>query len=360
MKSNKNILLIQFECIHSYHIDLINQFIENGYYIDIRYIIQGTSEALINELKNIENIRIYPFVNNIYFDSYKTCKLIFDNNYKIIISSGFRRIDFIFCSLISKFVQSKNICMYDTFFIKNRIFNFFDIKIIGYIFRKIWDYSLVPGESQKKFSKLLGFSNSKIFTGAIQPDKNFYSTNTNNFTKKYTEKSKLKVIFVGRLVIDKGFDILIEVWKDILSEFPEAILTIVGSGPLLNNIVGIKNIEYMGGNLKPIDIALLFNEAHIFILPSRFEPWGVVVAEACSSGLPLLVSSKCGSVSDYLINNFNGYIIEPDYNSIKENLIKILNLSNDKKILMSKNSIFVSSSRINNLVAKSIIDELNN
>ena len=61
-----------------------------------------------------------------------------------------------------------------------------------------------------------------------------------------------------------------------------------------------------------------------FILPSKYEPWGVVVHEAACSGLPLILSDSVGSRNELLINNHNGRV------SIKillQALVKQFNLS---------------------------------
>lgn len=48
----------------------------------------------------------------------------------------------------------------------------------------------------------------------------------------------------------------------------------------------------------------------IACLPSYLEPWGVVVHEYCQIGMPLLLSTGCGSATEFLIPGFNGYLFE--------------------------------------------------
>ncbi|MBK9509643.1 MAG: glycosyltransferase [Cytophagaceae bacterium] len=51
--------------------------------------------------------------------------------------------------------------------------------------------------------------------------------------------------------------------------------------------------------------------ADVFILPSFSEPWGLVVNEAMACGMPVLVSERCGSAADLVIENENGYTFDP-------------------------------------------------
>jgi glycosyltransferase involved in cell wall biosynthesis len=49
-----------------------------------------------------------------------------------------------------------------------------------------------------------------------------------------------------------------------------------------------------------------------FVLPSRHEPWGVVIHEFAAAGLPLITSEACGASTHFLINNHNGYVCPTD------------------------------------------------
>ena len=52
--------------------------------------------------------------------------------------------------------------------------------------------------------------------------------------------------------------------------------------------------------VQPHDMPDLFARASVFVLPSNYEPWGVVIHEALSSGMPVLCSDKCGAAYDLL------------------------------------------------------------
>jgi glycosyltransferase involved in cell wall biosynthesis len=69
-------------------------------------------------------------------------------------------------------------------------------------------------------------------------------------------------------------------------------------------------VQFAG--LKPArETTPYFAFAGCFVLPSSREPWGLVVNEAMASGLPVIVSRKCGCAEDLDENGANGYLFDP-------------------------------------------------
>jgi glycosyltransferase involved in cell wall biosynthesis len=88
-------------------------------------------------------------------------------------------------------------------------------------------------------------------------------------------------------------------------------LTCRGSGPdaaLLEGVPGIAD----GGFAQPAQLPDIFAEHGAFVLPSRFEPWGVVIAEAAASGLPVVCSTACGAAADLVRPYYNGVVVAPE------------------------------------------------
>lgn len=126
-------------------------------------------------------------------------------------------------------------------------------------------------------------------------------------TKDYTKR----FLFIGRLSIEKNIQLLVEIFNNL----PEYTLTIIGIGPLEEELKRISkpNIKVIGKveNNKIKDYFLLND---IFILPSISEPWGLVIEEALYFGMPVIVSNKCGA-NELIENEKNGYIL--NFNEIK-------------------------------------------
>ena len=104
---------------------------------------------------------------------------------------------------------------------------------------------------------------------------------------------------MGRVHKIKGFDMLIDAFNLFLQEDKDAKLIIAGGddgmGEQLNNQINILNIEnsvFLIGAIDFVEKKMLLNNCDYFTLASEFESFGIVVAEALSCGLPVVVSNK--------------------------------------------------------------------
>lgn len=127
--------------------------------------------------------------------------------------------------------------------------------------------------------------------------------------------ARMRLLSVGRLAAQKDHATLIEAFALNSREFPQWNLRIVGEGPLLNELsaladrLGIRDrVELPGPNPRISDE---FAAAHLFAMPSRYESFGLVVAEALAHGLPVVGFTDCTGVNELVIPGRNGILIEP-------------------------------------------------
>jgi glycosyltransferase involved in cell wall biosynthesis len=66
------------------------------------------------------------------------------------------------------------------------------------------------------------------------------------------------------------------------------------------------------GFVQAADLPALLAESGCLVLPSRFEPWAVVIHEAAAAGLPVVCTWVCGAAPHLVIDGYNGVIISPD------------------------------------------------
>ena len=79
--------------------------------------------------------------------------------------------------------------------------------------------------------------------------------------------------------------------------------------------------------------------AGVFVLPSRFEPWGVVVHEMAAAGFPMILSDAVGAATQFLQSGSNGFLFRnEDANDLKEALRKVMQLSGAELIKMAEAS----------------------
>ena len=143
----------------------------------------------------------------------------------------------------------------------------------------------------------------------IQMDEN----EINNFRMHIgVQPDEKMILFVGRLAYQKGAEYLIRAFPKILSNHPNSKLVIAGTGDMkdyLENLafqLGCKDriifLGFTNGNM----LKKLYKSSDVCVIPSVYEPFGIVVLEAMASGTPVVVSSVGGLVE----------IVQHDYNGV--------------------------------------------
>lgn len=132
--------------------------------------------------------------------------------------------------------------------------------------------------------------------------------------KKNYNLRKYNFIYVGRLIAIKNLDNLLTAYKSLNNK--DWGLIILGDGSEEeklkqfvedNELIGVHFVE----GQQWFDVPKILSLADVFILPSYSEPWGLVVNEAMAAGMPVIVSNKCGSAYDLVLENKNGFTFDP-------------------------------------------------
>lgn len=114
------------------------------------------------------------------------------------------------------------------------------------------------------------------------------------------------ILFVGLDWERKGGPVLVEAFRQVLKVYPDATLTIVGCNPEVN----MPNCQ-VPGKIDLNEVKMYLNNASVFCLPSRIEPFGIAFLEAMAHKLPV-VATRIGSIPDFIHEDLNGYLVEPD------------------------------------------------
>jgi glycosyltransferase involved in cell wall biosynthesis len=139
------------------------------------------------------------------------------------------------------------------------------------------------------------------------------------------------IVFAGRLVREKGADVLVEAFTKILAHFSNAQLLIAGEGPEKARIT--TQIERLGsgshvsflGHISRDDLEKRFRGAWVQIIPSRWqEPFGLAAAEALMRGTAV-VASDTGGLAEFIRHGETGILTPPgDVNALAEVLLSLL------------------------------------
>jgi glycosyltransferase involved in cell wall biosynthesis len=134
-----------------------------------------------------------------------------------------------------------------------------------------------------------------------------------------TPKSQVPtVVYAGRLVKEKGIDVLVRAFDIVRTRIPEAKLVIAGTGPdknqlerLIQDLGSIKNISMLG-HLTQSDLKEQSKAAWVQAVPSRWaEPFGLAAVEAMMEGRAV-VASATGGLKEIVEHGQTGFLIPPD------------------------------------------------
>ena len=166
------------------------------------------------------------------------------------------------------------------------------------------DAALLPGDEQAVFARHLGIGQREIIYGMNTCDSTFFTGPQNPPRDVF--------LFAGRLVDTKGVDVLAAAYAAYRDQVEDPWpLKVVGTGPLTEDLERLDGVELLGF-VQPHDLPPIMAEAGCLLLPSRFEPWGVVIQEAAASGQVVVCTHTCGAASRLVLDGYNGRVIAPD------------------------------------------------
>jgi glycogen synthase len=172
-----------------------------------------------------------------------------------------------------------------------------------------WMYE-VPGS---KISVIYNGVNVRNYDGWIEPAavKRRYAIGPTDPT----------VLFVGRMAHQKGPDLLIEAAPSILRYYSRAKFVFAGEGELSRSVeararqLGVAHATRFVGFQSNGALADLYRSCDVVCVPSRNEPFGIVILEAWSAGKPV-VSTRNGGPEEFVWHNVNGLKVYANANSI--------------------------------------------
>lgn len=153
------------------------------------------------------------------------------------------------------------------------------------------------------------------------------------------------ILAVGRFAHAKDHMSLLAAWSRIEDSFPNWRLRIVGQGPLKNDLVRkIKRLDLKRVKLVPPtqQIGDEYRAAKIFVMPSRFEGFGLVTGEALSAGLPVIGFADCPGTNELVLDGINGMLVQNKKATARSRqlskALKELIVNEDLRLELAKNA----------------------
>jgi glycosyltransferase involved in cell wall biosynthesis len=170
---------------------------------------------------------------------------------------------------------------------------------------------VVPGERAWQYARRLGFAEAQIRRGMYGCD---HAALAPLHARRLARPGgwPRRFLFVGRYAEMKGIDVLLAAYARyraaIADPWP---LTCCGAGPLKSQIADASGVSDRGF-VQPPDQPALFEEHGAFVIASRYDPWPLVILEACAAGFPVLCTEACGSGVELVRPYFNGLSVASD------------------------------------------------
>jgi glycosyltransferase involved in cell wall biosynthesis len=139
------------------------------------------------------------------------------------------------------------------------------------------------------------------------------------FRQWFAKPNEKLIFFVGRMVPEKGVQVLIQAMPEILEAYGDAKLIVVGGGNK-NHLIELAERLQLGnkifftGYIDDDTLLKLYNVIDVAVFPSLYEPFGIVALEAMGAGVPVVVSDVGGlrEVVDHGVNGLTAFADNPD------------------------------------------------
>jgi 1,2-diacylglycerol 3-alpha-glucosyltransferase len=207
--------------------------------------------------------------------------------------------------------------------------------------------ALVGGRPHKDYMVKLGMPPERIFSGYDAVDNRYFAGEAEEIRRQKTENRKKHdlpenyFLASARFVEQKNLPRLLEAFalyrkKSQAGNAPSAgwDLILLGDGPLRPDLcrliaeLQLSSCVRLPGFKQYPELPVYYGLASAFIHASTMEPWGLVVNEAMASGLPVLVSNRCGCAADLVQEGVNGFTFDPcNVEQMAESMLRLANLA---------------------------------
>jgi 1,2-diacylglycerol 3-alpha-glucosyltransferase len=227
----------------------------------------------------------------------------------------------------------------------------------------LFSAGLAGGQLQMEYLIALGLPRNRVFTGYDVVDNEYFRQNADELRSQASEVRRKyglpKNYFLAsaRFVPKKNLPTLIRAYAGYrelagnrddgqqTTENRPWDLVLLGDGPLravLSSLISDLRLHghvHLPGFVQYRELPVYYALANVFVHASTTEQWGLVVNEAMATGLPVIVSNRCGCVPDLVAEGKNGFTFDPaSVKSLSKLMLDIWRLSNGRREEMQQES----------------------
>ena len=151
----------------------------------------------------------------------------------------------------------------------------------------------------------------QVIPNGIDPDHFDFEFDAGPLRRQYASEHQKIVLYVGRMVREKGVHVLLQAAQSILAAVPGTQFLMVGTGYYLDdmkalaNNLGISHNVHFLGYVSDHDLLRLYKAADVVVIPSLYEPFGIVALEGMAAQVPV-VTTDAGGLVDFVEHGETG------------------------------------------------------
>lgn len=223
----------------------------------------------------------------------------------------------------------------------------------------------------KEYMISCGAARDKVILLPQAIDNDYFRTQAQAFSaqREHIKQSlglsgKQVILYVGRFTENKGLLVLLEAFKQLALQNPNAALLFVGSGVLKQGLInraaayGLGDRVVFAAPVENLELPRYYSIADVFVLPTYYDTFGVVVNEAMASGLPIVTTFAAGSAQDLIRQGVNGSIVEPGNPKALADALHDVLKDDERRAEMGRQSIRIISTWTIDVAAKNLVDGL--
>lgn len=217
------------------------------------------------------------------------------------------------------------------------------------LIRALFDWAVTGGAAHRRYLEQLNFPMHRVVGCYDVVDNAFFEGEAHELRMQRQASPVIAqkyFLYVGRLSSEKNVDGLLQGWVEYRRGGGTWPLVLVGGGPeetMLRRTAELSGFAadvHFAGHKGFRELPTYYASAGCFVLPSKREPWGLVVNEALASSLPVIVSARCGCAEDLVESGANGFVFDPDdKNQLVRAMQAIANSTDEEHASMGSRSV---------------------
>lgn len=290
------------DSILEYHIRRVNHLGKLGYDILLVERFHSSIDYDWSVLKEEDYIR------SGFKSSYSFFKWIYSNSNKdtVLLIPGYSTRTSLLLLFVSVLSRAQRVLLSDSTF--TDMYSGYLVSGLKKYIISLYSHALVSGEMAQRYLKHNGFDGQFVtgYDSVCLPLREWAGLHSKRF------------IVVSRLLPRKNVFFILSVFRDFIKEYQDYSLTVIGDGPELERLKkfvennGLEQRVKLTGYRSNDEIIAQMITSRALIHAGVQEPWGLVVNEASSVGLPVILSYECGSSVEILLNGCpSGFLFNP-------------------------------------------------